>query len=144
MKTLVVFLLLLFALGLASAAPRPFDDFPFLEEIDLGTQGKKGTLESEAKSQWISTVVGTALKLLPYFAKGAKRIAKYIVCDELAQLQQYTDSSEEKDAKIMALVNIMGDLLTAKEMDKFKQLNMKDNCIAEAELFDWAKEYLCD
>ena len=44
----------------------------------------------------------------------------------------------------MALVNIMGDLLTAKEMDKFKQLNMKDNCIAEAELFDWAKEYLCD
>ena len=84
------------------------------------------------------------MSLLPYVAKGAKGIAKYIVCDKLAQLQQYTDSSEEKDAKIMALVNIMGDLLTAKEMDKFKQLNMKDNCIAEAELFDWAKEYLCD
>lgn len=147
MKTLVVFLLLLFALGLASAAPRPFNDFPFVGGIDFGTQGKKSTLESEAKSQWI----GTVLSLLPYaikgvtgIAKGAKGIAKYIVCDELAQLQQYTDSSEDKDAKIMALVNVMGDFLTAKEMDKFKQLNMKDNRIAEAELFDWAKEYLCD
>ena len=145
MKTLVAFLLLLFALGLASAAPRSFDDFPFVGEINLGTQGKKSTLENEAKSQLlIPAAVGTALSLLPYVAKGAKKIAKYIVCDKLAQLQQYTDSSEDKDAKIMALVNVMGDFLTAKEMDKFKQLNMKDNRIAEAELFDWAKEYLCD
>ena len=149
MKILIAFLLL-FALGLASAAPRLYYNFPLestdLGGIDLGIQGKEKHLENEAKSQVISAaVVGAALPfILPPLISGTKRLAKYIVCDELTQLQEYTDN-EEKDAKIMALVKIMDDLFDVKETNKIKkQLSTKNNRVAEAELFDWVKDYLCD
>lgn len=143
MKNLILIgFLLLFALGIASAAPRHLHS----PDYYIGTQGKENALENEAESQVISAAIGTALELLPYIAKGAKGIAEYVLCDELTQLQEYRSTgNEERDAKVMALVKIMGDLHTAKEMDKFKQLNMQgNNRVAEAELFDWAKEYLCN
>ena len=148
MKILIAFLLLL-ALGLTSAAPRFPYNFPFeptdLGGIDAGTQGTKNAVENEAKSQVISAaILGTVLPIiLPPLISVAKRLAKSVVCEELAQLQEYTDN-KEKDAKIMALAAAMGDFLTAKEMDKFKQLNAKDDRVARAELFDWAKQYLCN
>ena len=150
MKILIAFLLL-FALGLASAAPRLPYNFPFestdLGGIDLGIQGKEKHLENEAKNQVFSAaaVVGAALPyILPTLISGTKRLAKYVVCDELTQLQEYTDN-EEKDAKIMALVKIMNDLFDAKETNKIKkQLSTKHNRVAETELFDWAKGYLCN
>ena len=148
---MLITFLLLSALGLASAAPQHLYHYNFplestdLEEIDLDTQGKEKTLENEVNSQVIPEVVGVALPyILRLLASGTKGLAKYVVCDELTQLQEYTDN-EEKEAKIMALVKVMDDLLDAKETNKIKkQLNRKDNRVAEAELFDLAKEYLCD
>ena len=142
MKNLILIgFLLLFALGIASAAPQHLHPADYY----IGTQGKENALENEAESQVISAI-GTALELLPYIAKGAKGIAEYILCDQLTQLQEYRSTgNEERDAKVMAMVKIMGDLHTAKEMDKFKQLNEQgNNRVAEVELFDWAKEYLCN
>lgn len=92
----------------------------------------------------ISAAVDVALKLLPVLVSGSKGLAKYVVCDKLTQLQEYTDN-KQKGAKIMALVKVMDDLLDVKETNKIKQqLNMINNHVAEAELFDWAKDYLCD
>ena len=146
MKNLILIgFLLLFALGIASAAPRFLHNF-LLEPIDdIGTQGKENAVKNEAESQVVSLALDVAKTVLPIIAEGAKGLAKYVLCDELAQLQEYRSTgNEERDAKIMALVKIMGDLHTTKEVDKFKQLNVQDNRVAEAELFDWAKEYLCD
>ena len=140
MKILIAFLLL-FALGLASAAPQfPYKFLTDLGGYDVGTQGIE---KHQANSQVIPAVVGTVLSLLPSVISWSKKAAKYIVCDEVTRLQDYTDI-EERDAKIMALVKIMDDLLDAKETNKFQQHSMKDNRVAEAELFDWAKDYLCD
>ena len=57
------------------------------------------------------------------------------VCDNTdPQLQAFVDS-EEQGTQIMALVKVMNDLLNAEEkLDKIKQLNMKDNLVAEAKL----------
>ena len=142
MKNLVLIgFLLLFALGIASAAPR----FLHPTDYDIGTQGKQNAVENAAESQVVSLALDVAKTVLPIIAEGAKGLAKYVLCDELAQLQEYRSTgNEERDAKIMALVKIMGDLHTTKELDKFKQLNVQDNRVAEAELLDWAKEYLCD
>jgi hypothetical protein len=70
-------------------------------------------------------------------APTALKVLRLVVCDNAdSQLQD----TEKQDAKIMALVGAMSDLLAAeeelKEM-KQKQLNMKGNLVAEAELFDF-------
>jgi hypothetical protein len=71
----------------------------------------------------------------------ALKVLRFVVCDNTnSQLQAIASNTEEQDAKFMALVGAMGDLLAAeeelKEM-KQKQLNMKGNLVAEAELFDF-------
>ena len=130
----------------SSTAPHFHYNFSFepTRGYDLITQGKEKHLESEANSQVIPAVVDVVLKLLPVLVSGAKGLAKYVICDKLTQLQEYTNN-EQKGAKIMVLVKEMDDLLDAKETNKIKkQLNMINNRVAEAELFDWAKDYLCD
>lgn len=141
MKILIA-CLLLFALGLASAAPQIPYNIPFRPTdlggyYDLETQGKGKNLENEVNNQ----AIGTALQLLPIITKG---IAKFVLCKKVTQLQDYTNN-EERDAQIMALINTVDELFGVKEADK---LYKKNGRIAKAELFDLvkelAKDYLCD
>ena len=62
-----------------------------------------------------------------------------VVCKNTADSQpQAFANDEEQDAKIMALVKIMNDLLVAEEkLDEVKQLKMQNNLVAEAELFNF-------
>ena len=138
MKVTIVCLLLLI-LGLASAIPQ----WPLRYQYPLKTGGL-GTLETELSDEVAKSQVFPAF-LIPILASAAPKVAsgiiqllKYAVCDNTdSQLQAYANN-EERDAKIMALVEVMNDLLTAeKQLDKVTQLNMQDNRVAEIELFDW-------
>ena len=81
----------------------------------------------------MNQVVSLLAPALGYLGKEA---VKYLVCDPASQLQEYT-SNEEKDAKIMALVKVMSDMLAAQEtLSKVKELNMKGNIVTEAGWFD--------
>ena len=137
--------LLLLALGLTSAAPQ----FPYnfqLKPTDLGlyydldTQGKEQSLENEANNQVVSAVAALPFVLPPLISIG-KAALKHFVCEAVTQ---YADS-KERDAQIMALGEVVDEWFGVTEADK---LNMKNNHIAKAELFDWAKEvakdYLCN
>ena len=137
MKVLIVCLLLFFTIELASAAPRSPYVFPF--ETTEEFQGEEQNPEN-AERQVIPAVVG-ALQLVPPILSLGKKVARSLVCrsDEASQLQDYTDN-EERDVQIMAIIKVMDDILAVKEkLNKVKQLNviMKDNRVAEAELFDW-------
>ena len=78
-------LLLLSALGIASAVPQFSYNIPIdstdLEGIDLGTQGRKNTLEDVAKSQYCGfcCTFGVVLPfIVPPPISGAKGVAKGI------------------------------------------------------------------
>ena len=139
MKALVIYLLLVFALGLASAVPMQFP-YVFPLETSEGFQGGEQNHEN-AEHQVIPAVVGTLTKVIPPILSVGKSVARNLVCrkDEASQLQEYTDN-EERDAQIMAIIKVMDDILAVKEkLNKVKQLNMimKGNRVAEAELLDW-------
>lgn len=152
MKILIVFLLL-FALGLASAAPRwmPMtipnkhgrvqSKFPLVTGTPRILGGEPQNDKTAMKQVLpLLTLAPNALQLAPtlfemgnFGASLGKEVVKYVICDPDSQLQEY----EERDAKIMALVKVMSDMLAAQEnLSQAKKLNMKDNLVAEAELFD--------
>ena len=135
MKVTIVCLLLL-VLGLASAIPQ----WPLRYPLKTGLGTLKTELSDEAaKSQvFPASLIPILTKATPKVASGIIQFLKYAVCDNTnSQLQAY-ENTEERDAKIMALVEVMNDLLSAEEQfDKVKQLNMRDNRVAEIELFDW-------
>ena len=143
MKILIA-CLLLFALGLASAAPQIPYNIPFRPTdrgvyYDLETQGKEKNLENEANSQAVAALPF----ILPPLISIGKMALRHAVCEAVAQLQKYADN-KEKDAQIMALINTVDELFGVKEADK---LYKKNGRIAKAELFDLvkelAKDYLC-
>ena len=145
---LLACLLLVFGL-LAAAAGQPFGWPPReskgLEElryIDGGTT----PIEEEAESQ-IEPISTTLLSTvaLPLALKGAKHVAlplaKYVAkcalcddgCSSFAALQSATDQRKEA-AKLMALGYVMESIDKLKDL---KQSMMKDDQVAEAEVFDW-------
>ena len=136
MKVLIVGFVLL-ALGLASAVPQ----WPIRGYIPPGfsTTAKELTDETAMSQVFPVALVPVLVAAAPKVVALALDILRYAVCDNTAdsQLQAFADS-EEENANIMALVKVMNDLLTAEEkLNEVKQLNMKGNLIAEAELFDW-------
>ena len=137
MKVLIVGFVLL-ALGLASAVPQ----WPIRGYIPPGfsTIAKELTDETATSQVFPVALVPVLVAAAPKVVSLALDILRYAVCDKTntnPQLQEFADN-EEQNANIMALVKVMNDLLTAEEkLDEVKQLNMKGNLIAEAELFDW-------
>ena len=123
-------------LGLASAVPQ----WPVRRYIPTGfTPLGKELNDETAKSQIFPVaLIPILVSAAPKVVAMALDLLRYAVCDNTAdsQLQAFADN-EEENAKIMALVNVMNDLLTAEEkLDQVKQLNMKGSLVAEAELFN--------
>ena len=142
MKVLIVCLMIiLFALGLTSAAPRQFPmKFPLGKPRNLLGDEQNGKTAMNQVLPALAPLL--ASQLLPLGATVGKKAVQYVVCDRNTQLQEYADN-EEIDAQIMALVKVMNDLLAAQEkVNKVKKLNTKDNRIAEAELFDSVSDAL--
>ena len=80
--------------------------------------------------------------LLKFGASLGKNAVKRVVCDSTSWLQEYA-GSEEKEVKIMALVKVMSDMLTAQEkLSEAKKLNMENNLVAKTELFDLVSDAL--
>ena len=137
MKILIVGFVLL-ALGLASAVPQ----WPFRNRIGgfnpLGKEVSKETAEGQVFPALIPL-----LRMSPQVIPIALKLVRMGVCDNTdLQLQAFADN-EEQDAQIMVLVKLMNDLLNAEEkLDNAKQLNMKGDLVAEAELFDTLKTKL--
>ena len=136
MKVFVI-CLLVFALGLASAAPRLFPSnlgrlsptFPRITGTPHTLLGGESQTDKMVTNQVISA-------LAPVLGHLGKEAVKYVVCDHTSRLQEYTDN-EERDAKIMALVKSMSDMLAAQEiLNKVKKLNMEGNLVTEAGWFD--------
>ena len=130
MKVLIAGLVLL-ALGLASAVPQWSISGHF-------NNGKELTDETAASQVFPVALVKVLVAAAPKVVAMALDLLRYAVCDNTAdsQLQAFANI-EEENAEVMALVNIMNDLLTAEEkLDEVKQLNMKSTLLAEAELFD--------
>ena len=126
MKVLIAGLVLL-ALGLASATWQGHYN-----------NGKELTDETATSQVFPVALVPVLVKAAPKVVAMALDLLRYAVCDNTAdsQLQAFANI-EEENAEVMALVNVMNDLLTAEEkLDEVKQLNMKSTLIAEAELFD--------
>ena len=135
MKILIVCFFLL-TLGLASATPSgSLSNFFYA----LDTPGKKKSDKVAASQVTIDPQLIIAIaKAAPEIISGVIKLLKYTVCDNTDSQLQFFASNGEKDANIMALVKVMNDLLAAEEeLDEVKQLNMKGNLVAEAELFDW-------
>ena len=135
-KILIVYFLM--AVGLASALPQ-------LQVPNLNPSSviKTDALEKElndevAKNQVLPVVLIPALVSIA--ATLGTKILKYAVCDNTdSQLHQEIANIEERDADVMALIEVMSDLLAADEkLDKVKQqINMQDDLTAKAEHFDW-------
>lgn len=148
MKVLIIFFLL-FTLGLASAAPRwmPLtvpnkrgrvpSKFPLITGTPRVLAGGEPQNEITAVKQVFPLLAPAALYAAPALgslgASLGKEIVKHVVCDPDSQLQEYA-GNEERDAKIMALVKVMSNMLAAQE--KLKKLNVEDNLVAKTELFD--------
>ena len=121
------------ALGLASAAPRR--SIPnFFYALDTPRKAQS----NEIVTDQVAIPPGIILEIVKMTSKVMIKLLKSVVCDNTdSQLQAFANN-EERDANIMGLVRVMNDLLTADEkLDEVKQLKMKGNLIAEAELFDW-------
>ena len=133
MKIVIVCFFLL-ALGLALAAPHR--SLPnFFKALD--TPGRMQSNAVATNQFAIPPAVIVAVTKLAI--SGATEILKLAVCDntDSAQLQGLANN-EERDANIMALVKVMDNVLAAEEkLDEIKQLSMKGNLVAKAELFDW-------
>ena len=141
MKILIIgFVLLTF--GLVSAVPQWLGAGYRLRHIppDFSTTGKELNDET-AKSQVFPLIlIPVLLSAAPEVISTALDLLRMVVCDKTdSQLQAFASTdSEKEDAEIMALVGVMSDLLAAEEkLKEVKQLNMKGNLIAEAELFDF-------
>ena len=131
MKILIVGFVLL-ALGLASAVPQ----WPFRNQIGGFSPLRKEVSKETAESQLFPVaLIPVLLSAAPTVISTSLDILRMFVCDNTdPQLQAFVDS-EEQGTQIMALVKVMNDLLNAEEkLDKIKQLNMKDNLVAEAKL----------
>lgn len=88
-----------------------------------------------------------ALNLAPELAKpllnfGAS-VGRSVLCNRNSAaddswVQEYSvGNEEERDAKLMALVKIMGDVVMAQgKLSEAKKLNVENNVVAKAELFD--------
>ena len=142
MKVLIIsFVLLTF--GLVSAVPQWIGAGHRLRYIppDFSTTGKELNDET-AKSQVFPLIlIPVLLSAAPEVISTALDLLRMVVCDNTdSRLQAfaYNTDSEKEDAEIMALVGVMSDLLAAEEkLKEVKQLNMKGNLVAEAELFDF-------
>ena len=135
MKVLIVGFILL-ALGLVSAVPQ----WPIRQYIPPGfsTTGKELNDETAKSQVFPLALVPMLLSAAPQVISTALDLLRMVVCDNTdSQLQAFADI-EEQNVKIMALVRVMSDLLAAEEkLNEVKQLNMKGNLVAEAELFDF-------
>ena len=112
--------------------------------------GRGGELQKDktAINQVLPTLLApAALSLAPELAmpllKLGASVGKSVVCDRNSAaddswIQEYSvGNEEEKDAKLMALVKVMGDVVTAQEkLSEAKKLNVENNIVAKAELFD--------
>lgn len=165
MKVFIICLVLVFAAALAAAAPRRWTPmtkprgssapkFP----LYTGTPGPRipggGELQNEKTAvdqvfppaALAPMLAPAALSLTPTLGNplltlgelGASlgvEAVKHVVCASTLQLQEYA-GNEKRDAKIMALIKVMSDMLAAQEMlSKAKKLNMEENLVAKAELF---------
>lgn len=139
MKILIVGLVL-FALGSASAA------VPLVPPLGawyippgFGTTGKELTDETATSQVFPVALIPVLVAAAPKVVALALDLLRYAVCNKTntdPQLQDFA-GSEEENARIMALVNVMNDLLTAEDkLDEVMQLNVKSNLVARAELFD--------
>lgn len=79
---------------------------------------------------------------VPLFNLGAS-LGRSVLCNRNSAaddswVQEYSvGNEEERDAKLMALVKVMGDVVTAQgKLSEAKKLNVENNVIAKAELFD--------
>ena len=163
MKVFII-CLLLFALEQATAAPRarwlpltkPAGRVPPRFPLYTGTPGPRilggGQQDDKTATNQVLPFLPPALAapvaldlskpLLKFGASLGKNALKRVVCDSTSWLQEYA-GSEERDAKIMALVKVMSDMLTAQvKLGEAKKLNMEDNLVAKAELFDLVSDAL--
>lgn len=132
MKVLIVGFVVL-ALGLASAIPqRSIRNIP-----GHFNNGKELTDETATSEVFPVVLIPVLVAAAPKVVALALDLLRSAVCDTDPQLQGF----EEQNAQIMALVNVMNDLLIAEEnLDEvIKQQNMKNDLVAEAELFDGPK-----
>ena len=147
-----VFCLLLFVVGLGSAAPRfPSSKFPsrpgMVTPILIGTPrtllGGEPQNDKTAMNQvlpLLAPVLGSTL--LDLGTSVGKNVLKNVVCDPYLQLQEYADN-EERDAKMMSLVKVMSDILVVQgKLSKVKNHNVEKNLVAEAEFFDSVSDAL--
>ena len=128
------------ALGLASAAPRrSVPNFFYALDTPRKEQSNEvATVTNQVAINIATKIILELVKKAPDVISAVIELLKAAVCDNTdSQLQAFANN-EERDADIMGLVRVMNDLLTADEkLDEVKQLKMKGNLIAEAELFDW-------
>lgn len=126
--------------------------FPLHTGIRSGPRilgGGRGELQKDktAINQILPLLAPAALSLAPQLAmpllKLGDSVGKSVVCDRNSAaddswIQEYSvGNEEEKDAKFMALVKVMGDVVTAQEkLSEAKKLNVENNIVAKAELFD--------
>ena len=126
------------ALSLASAVPQ----WPVRRYIPPGfsTTGKELNDETAKSQVFPLALVPILLSAAPQVISAALDILRMVICGNTesdTQLQAFADT-EVQDAKVMALIRVMSDFLAAEEkLNVVKQLNMKGNHYAEAELFDF-------
>jgi hypothetical protein len=88
------------------------------------------------------TLTRTALNLAPEVLKLGASLGRSVLCDRDSVAdswiqEYYAGNEEEKDAKLVALVKVMGDMLAAQgKLSEAKKLNVENNVVAKAELFD--------
>ena len=128
------------ALGLASAAPGlPLRYLPMQTgPVEFSTLERELDEEVATSQNIPPEVVQFLVKLAPKVISGVMQLLRYAVCDSQDSQLQENANNEERNAKIMALVEAMDGLLEVEgKLDGVKRINMRSNLIAEAELFDW-------
>ena len=137
MKVLLVGFILL-ALGLVSAVPQ-WPVRRYIQPSRFSPLGKELNDEIVKSQIFPLALIPVLISVAPQVISVVLDLVRMVVCNNTAnsQLQAFADN-EEENAKIMALVSVMNDLLAAEEkLNEIKQLKVQNNLIAEAELFSF-------
>ena len=143
-------------MGLCSAAagygqtrfvPGGFAAWKLLDSLTAQGGGATAMIEEEAKSQFdpITAIV------LPFAAQAGVKVGSKLVsyvaqcalcdtgCPSLEEIEIQSDTSQDKKAaKIMAVMDALKDITAVEKQLNMKRTSMmKDDQMAEAELFDW-------
>lgn len=137
MKILIVCCFIL-GIGLASATLRRSSLPQLFYALNTPEKEQRSEVATDQVVIPPEVIKWAITKAAPLVISEVVKFLRYAVCDNtVSQLQGFA-GREERDANVMALVHVMSDVLGAEErLDEVKQLNVKGNLVAQAELFDW-------